>query len=123
MTNDSLRNCRILVAEDEFVIADEFCLELEDAGAVVIGPVASLDDLMRLIGSVPGLDGAVLDVNLAGEMSYVAADQLMLNGVPFIFTTGYDAASIPGRFDRIPCCEKPLSIAKVVRTITQAMHV
>ncbi len=122
MADHALRDCHILVAEDEYVIADEFCMELQDAGAVVVGPVATLDTLLRMIASGPRLDGAVLDVNLGGEMSFAAADELISAGVPFIFTTGYDASSIPGRFEHIARCEKPISIAKVVHAISQAVH-
>ena len=122
MADVTLRDCRILVVEDEYMIADEFRMELEEAGAVVVGPTATGEDALRLIATGPKLDGALLDVNLGGTMSFAAADRLMRDGIPFIFTTGYDASSIPGRFDRIPRCEKPVSINKVVRAIGRAVH-
>ncbi|WP_043837411.1 response regulator [Muricoccus aerilatus] len=122
MPDLTLRGCRILVAEDEYMIADEFCLELEEAGAVVVGPVATVEDTLSKITAAPKLNGAVLDVNLGGKMSFAAADRLMKNGTPFIFTTGYDTSVIPARFNHIERCEKPVSIAKVVRAIRRAMH-
>ena len=50
------------------------------------------------------------------------ADRLVTDGVPFIFTTGYDASVIPDHFAHVPRCEKPVSIAKVVRAIGRAVH-
>ena len=122
MSNVTLQGCRILVAEDEFMIADEFCMELEEVGVVVVGPTATVDETLRLIASVPRLDGAILDVNLGGTMCFAAADRLMGDGIPFIFTTGYDASSIPDRFGHISRCEKPVSITKVVRAIGRAVQ-
>ena len=122
MPDHSLRDRRILVVEDEYMLADELRTELGDVGAIVLGPVGTLAQAIDLIGQEESIDGAILDVNLRGKMAYPAADLLLDRGVPFIFTTGYDASSIPGRFGRIACCEKPLSIAKVVRAIGRAMH-
>ena len=122
MADRTLRDCRILVVEDDYVIAEEFCLELEEAGAVVVGPVATVEGALSTIASEGGLDGAVLDVNLGGKMSFGAADKLVEDSIPFIFTTGYDASVIPARFEHVARCEKPVSIAKVVRAIGRTMH-
>ncbi|WP_043838745.1 response regulator [Muricoccus aerilatus] len=122
MTQTTLQDRRILVVEDEYMIADEFCLELEEAGAVVVAPVATVEDALCTIASVQRLDGAVLDVNLGGKQSFEAADRLMQSGGAFIFTTGCDASSLPTRFDRTARCEKPISVNKVVRAIGQAVH-
>ena len=122
MAESALHDCRILVAEDEYLIADEFCMELGEAGAVVVGPAGTVEDALQLIASAPALDGAVLDVNLRGETVYPAADLLIERGVPFVFATGYDASIIPSRFGHVARCEKPVSIAKVVRAIGRAVH-
>ncbi|MFC7557575.1 hypothetical protein ACFQU7_43195 [Pseudoroseomonas wenyumeiae] len=78
--------------------------------------------MLQTISTTPKLDGAILDVNLGGKMSFVAADRLMAAGVPFVFMTGYDATSIPDRFEGITCCEKPLRVANIVQAISQAIH-
>jgi hypothetical protein len=57
-----------------------------------------------------------------GETVVPVADMLAECGVPFVFTTGYDASVIPGRFVRIVRCEKPVSITKVVRALGRAVH-
>ncbi len=85
---------------------------LERAGAEVIGPApgieAALDALER---TAP--DGAILDINLGGEMAFPVADALMARGVPFIFATGYDAQVIPVRFTHVKRCEKPMASEQI----------
>lgn len=53
---------------------------------------------------------------------FLALTPPLPRGRPFIFTTGYDATGIPNRFERTPCCKKPLSTANVVQAISRAMH-
>lgn len=117
MAERSLRGCRILVVEDEYMLADELEMELGDAGAVVIGPAGTVKDALAFIGSEQRLDGAVLDVSLRGDFIFPAADILIDQGVPFVFTTGYDTSIMPSRFQHVVRCEKPVNI----RNITQAL--
>lgn len=122
MTDRPLHRCRILVVEDEYLLADEITLKLEDEGAVVLGPAPSVERAMALLeGPVP--DGAVLDVNLGGEEAFPVADVLIARGVPVIFTTGYDANTLPERFVHVPKCEKPINIGRVTAALCEAMHV
>lgn len=121
MPEPSLQNCRILVAEDEYMLMDELCSDLARAGARVIGPAASLSDVLLLLSSEEHLDGAVVDINLDGEKVFPAAEILQDRGVPFIFTTGYDAGSIPVRFATIIRCEKPVRAEALTRAIRQVM--
>ena len=117
MPEPTLRGCRILVVEDEYLLADELQSALEDAGAVVVGPVGTLENAIALIESGQSIDGAILDVNLRGEMAFSAADLLMERGLPFIFTTGYDLSALPPRFANVARCEKPISITKMAAAI------
>jgi len=112
-----LQGCRVLLVEDEFMLADELRAELEDAGAVVIGPFGSLAAAIRLIRTEPRIDGAILDGNLGGELVHPAADLLVERGVPFLFTTGYDPAAIPPRFSTRPQFEKPVSLEAVIHAM------
>ena len=83
---------RVLVVEDEFVIA----LEVEDAlrRAGVVGPAATPEDAARLAPEEP-LDAAVLDVELRGGRVFPAADALAHRSVPFVFLTGYTPVMLP----------------------------
>jgi CheY-like chemotaxis protein len=107
----------ILVVEDDYLVALDLFDELRDAGAEVRGPVASVDDAIREIEKSPHLDAALLDVNIRGGRSYRAADLLRQRRIPFVFITGYDAASIDEGFADIPRCEKPADLAKISRVL------
>jgi CheY-like chemotaxis protein len=117
MNRHSLRDCHVLVVEDEYLVAEELELELLEAGAVVIGPVATVAAALALIETEARIDGAVLDANLGGELVYPVADRLLALGVPLIFTTGYDASTIPATYKGCLVCEKPVHIAAVARAM------
>ncbi|MER2252499.1 response regulator [Methylorubrum podarium] len=78
---------RILVVEDEYLIAIEMERWLQEAGAEVAGPVPDTKRALALIEMEP-LDAAVLDVHLNGEPVYPVADRLTERGVPYLFATG-----------------------------------
>jgi CheY-like chemotaxis protein len=87
---NSLRGRTILLVEDEYIIAMDMADHLRNAGATVLGPVASANDAIDLIDDhVQDLDAAVLDVNLGpGKTAYPIADRLAEIGVPYVFATG-----------------------------------
>ena len=106
--NSLLRGMRVLVVEDEAAIAMSLEDELSDAGAEVVGPAASVDAALGLIGTVHGgLSAAVLDINLRGETVLPVADLLAALRVPFIFTTGYDDGGHRGLHKAVPVLLKP----------------
>ncbi|GAA3267429.1 hypothetical protein GCM10020258_37660 [Sphingomonas yabuuchiae] len=90
MAERTLSGCHILVAEDEFLIADDLRIELGEADAVVVGPVGTLREALEMARSERRIDGAILDVNLGGDLAYPVADILIERRIPLIFTTGYD---------------------------------
>lgn len=105
--NDSaLRDQRILIVEDEYLLGIALLDSLEGAGATVIGPIGSIPDALHVLESCE-LDCAVLDINLNGTQVYPVADALRQQGVPFVFTSGYDAQFLPERFDGNPLVTKP----------------
>ena len=123
MTSErTLRDCHVLVVEDEWLVAEELHSELAEAGAVIIGPVAGLQDALEVIRQEARIDGAILDINLQGELVFPVADLLIERGVPFVFTTGYDKSVIPTRFERVVRCEKPTPLPIVVGAIGRLMH-
>ena len=73
---------RILIVEDEYFIAEDLAHGLRRRGALVLGPVATIDDAMEIINEGGPLDGAVLDVNLGGRMSFAIADVLRKKACP-----------------------------------------
>ena len=117
---DALRGRRLLVVEDEYLIAASLARGLEGRGAEVVGPAGSVRDALALVEAAGGrLDGAVLDINLRDERVYPVADALVARGVPFIFLTGYDARVIPDAYAGVPRCEKPVSSALLSRVLSK----
>lgn len=122
MPDRTLSGCRVLVVEDEYMLADELATELDDAGATVLGPVGTIENAIALLQEEEHIDGVVLDVNLRGEMVFPVADLLVERGVPFVFTTGYDASTVTPRFEHIVRCEKPINMKRVTKAIGRVIH-
>jgi CheY-like chemotaxis protein len=95
---------RVLIVEDEIVVA----LFLEDilveCGYDVAGVVSHLDDA---VGRDPDYDMAVLDVHINGRNVFDFADILARRGIPFVFATGYGERGIPERHRSRPILQKP----------------
>jgi DNA-binding LytR/AlgR family response regulator len=111
------RNLAVLVVEDEFLIADDIAFAFARLGIKTVGPAKTVQRARDLIEGNPHLDGAVLDINLRGELVFVLVDLLRERGVPVIFATGYDQASIPREYRDIPRYEKPLNYQKIVKAL------
>lgn len=122
MADRTLNRCRILVVEDEYLLADELSAELSNEGAIVLGPVPTVKDALSVIENGDAPDGAILDVNLGGEPVFPVADVLISRGVPLVFTTGYDSSALPPRFQHLPRCEKPVSIRRITAALGKALH-
>jgi CheY-like chemotaxis protein len=103
---------RILVVEDEMLVAWLLQDMLTDLGCVVIGPAASVGAALALI-EVQGLDAAVLDVNLGGQMSYPVADALLARGVPFVFSTGYASNRLQEGYRTYSALQKPYHMTEL----------
>ena len=113
----NLTGQRVLVVEDEWIIADDLAQALRDYKAEVVGPAPTLSSALSLLAAEPGLTGAVIDVNLRGAMAYPLADELQRRGVPVVLATGYEPESIPPRYAGLPRCHKPLIAAAVARAL------
>lgn len=116
---DDLAGRRILVVEDEYMVATEVVGELEARGAHVVGPVPTVARALGLVEADGALDGAVLDVNLHDEMAFPVADALTARGVRFVLSTGYDRSVIPARFASVPLCEKPVDPVEIADALTR----
>jgi CheY-like chemotaxis protein len=110
---------RVLVVEDEALIAFQVIDALEELGWEVVGPAASLAAALELAGE-ERLDGAVLDVNLRGSDVYPVARLLDARGVPLVFTTGYRAAMLPEPYRDRPKVSKPFEAETLVASVVRA---
>lgn len=111
-----LRDRHILLVEDEYFIADAMQRGLEDVGAHVVGPAASVDDALALLESEP-VSAAILDVNLDDEGVFPVAEALTARDIPFVFATGYSASDLPPQWRHVRRFEKPVDAATVVSAL------
>lgn len=111
---------RILVVEDEMIVAMLIEDILSDAGATVVGPAARVSRALDLLGG-GGVDAALLDVNLAGEMTTPVAEELRRLGIPFAFATGYGAAGVPEGFAGQPLLQKPFQEHDLNRVMAEVL--
>jgi DNA-binding response OmpR family regulator len=120
---DTLAGTRLLIVEDEALVALMVEDILIDLGCIVVDVAGSVERGLS-IANDPGvaLDGAVLDVNLGGETVYPVADALAAKGVPFIFATGYGVAGISSRFSHIPALAKPYDPRLLETTLSAALR-
>jgi CheY-like chemotaxis protein len=101
---------RVLVVEDEYMLADALADGLTALGVQVVGPVGGLEEALALAAKSE-LDGAILDINLGGETVFPLADALAARGVPYVFATGYGRDSIPEPYRGAPILSKPVDVA------------
>ena len=110
MTTDSLVGCRVLVIEDEIVIAIFIRQVLRAVGCCVVGPVGKLDTALQLAADET-LDGAVLDVNIRGGKVFPVAKLLAERGIPFVLASGYGDWALPEALQGQPRLTKPFTRA------------
>jgi CheY-like chemotaxis protein len=112
-----LHGLRVLLVEDEPLIALALEDELRDLGCEVVGPAFSLAAAVQLAGDAT-LNGAILDVNLGGQKVYPAADLLAARNLPFIFVTGYGAAGLLEPYRDRPVLQKPIALKRLVEILS-----
>jgi CheY-like chemotaxis protein len=104
--NGALKGLRVLVVEDEAMIAmliEDMLIEL---GCAMLGPASDTMRALAMIENVP-FDIAILDVNLGGERTTPIAATLRSKGIPFVFATGYGASGIHEEFKNQLTLTKP----------------
>jgi CheY-like chemotaxis protein len=110
---DRLRGLRVLVVEDEALIASLLEDTLLDLGCEVIGPAMHMNDAVQLAHEA-AIDGATLDVNIIGEKVYPVADILTERGIPFVFMTGYGVEGLRECDGGRPVLQKPYRLESLV---------
>jgi PAS domain S-box-containing protein len=108
---------RVLVVEDEPLIAGEMAAMLGEAGYDVVGPAGSLRAGLALLER-QGCDAAVLDVTLGTETSEPLARLLLGRGTPFVVVSGYTRAQLPALFRSAPLLGKPMQPAELERALS-----
>lgn len=113
---DTHRNFRVLIIEDEPLIAHSLEDALIDAGFQIAGVAGKLEKALALIES-GACDVAIVDANLGGLSASPAAVALASRGLPFIVTSGYSQEQLPGRFPGAIFIQKPCRPEQIIETL------
>ena len=116
-----LRGRRVLIVEDQYLVAEEMRRAVIKLGGQVLGPVRAGDDALR-IAAADRPDLALLDINLDGVMVYPMARELRRMKVPLIFTTGYDRSAVDAEFRDAPHLDKPVTPWSLAAAVSHARH-
>lgn len=109
---------RILIVEDDFIIAFDLAEQLADAGFSIVGPALTSRDALKLL-EAGGCDAAVLDVNLGSETSEAVAHELVERGIPFLTVSGYSSDQHPSVFRVARLLMKPMRVTHVIEELKQ----
>lgn len=111
---------RILLVEDEMLIALYIEDMLADLGFEVVGPAMRLEPAL-LMAREAVFDLAIVDINLANEKSFPIADALRERGIPFIFATGYGTNGLDDAYRGTRTLQKPFESEDLARAIRQVL--
>ncbi|MGF6227859.1 DNA-binding response OmpR family regulator [Inquilinus ginsengisoli] len=109
-------NAKLLIVEDEWLLAEQIAGALTAAGFNVMPPVPSVATALSAIDH-ERVGAAVLDIRLNGEDSFELARELERRGIPFIFASGHVRAEIPGDLCGHPVLAKPIRVGELVETL------
>ena len=98
---------RILLIEDEALVAMMIQDLLTEYGHSIIGPITRLPEAIQAAQSID-YDAAILDINLGDGMAYPVADIVVARGIPFVFVTGYEPDTVDKRFSGVSVLKKPI---------------
>ena len=114
---------RVLIVEDESLVAMLLETILEDMGCTPVGPASTIDEGFALATGAEPLDAALLDVNVAGRQVFPIAEALKSRGVPFVFSTGYGESGLSDEWRGHPTVQKPFTEAAIREALMKAMGV
>lgn len=120
MRASALSGLRVLLVEDELLVAMLVEDLLADEGCIVVGPFSRLRDALAA-ARTEALDLAVLDVNVAGEKAYPVAEVLTERRIPFLFVSGYGEGAIPADRPRWRACPKPFRSGELVAMLREQL--
>lgn len=113
-----LNGLRILVVEDDYFLATDAAMTIEDAGGKVLGPFATAEDARDALDT-NGADLAIIDINLGSGPAFELARHLDMVELPFLITTGYDQAIVPDDLRKIVRLEKPFGSNELISAATR----
>ena len=111
---------KVLVIEDEALIAMFIEESLAQIGCVSVAVASNLDDAMQKASEIE-CDVVMLDLNLAGKETFQLAEFLCQKHQPFIFSTGYGTASVPTHLQHVPILQKPFRESELQEKLQTAL--
>lgn len=121
MPEFDLSGLRVLVVEDEPLIAMDLAHSLVAAGLIVVGPLLTLDEALGAAAEVEA-DIALLDVSLGGKPVWPVAQILAVRGMPIVLITAHLTLDLPGSFALLPKLGKPTSVSTMLDVIAEVLH-
>ncbi|MCQ8783936.1 response regulator [Mangrovibrevibacter kandeliae] len=116
----ALEGLRVLVVEDESLVAMQLEDMLLDLGCAVVGPAMRLSRALEMAAEA-GIDIAILDVNLGGERVYPVAQMIRDRKIPIVFATGYGRAGVDAVWHDCPILQKPYTENQLAEMMGLAM--
>ena len=120
--NSPVSGLRVLVVEDEFLIALDIDRILENAGAKLVLTAGRIDEALRILGEDHAIDAAVLDLKLDKDSTLLIAEKLQALGIPFVFLTGAPEAAQTRGFPRAPVVAKPFDSTMLIAGLSLALR-
>jgi CheY-like chemotaxis protein len=121
MAPGGLSGLRVLVVEDEMLVAMLLEDMLTDFGCSVVGPAGDIEEAMDFAARGE-IDAALLDLNLSGRPVFPVADALKARGVPFVFASGYGESGLSESHRGAVVLQKPFRQADLERALTQLIR-
>lgn len=116
----SLADLKVMIVEDDYILAMDTEVALGDAGAEVVGPFPSEDLAIDAIQRET-LDAAVIDLNLGFGPTFVVVEELQRSGIPFVILTGYTEA-LPNELMHLHRMTKPVDTKQVVQRLSEILE-
>jgi CheY-like chemotaxis protein len=120
LSKRQLSNRKVLVVEDEMMIAMLIEDMLDEFGCRLVGPATSVPRALELIGN-EHVEVAVLDLNLDGKDTYAIADALQRKNLPFVFATGYGSTALRKEYGNRPVLQKPFQAKDLEIALAEAL--
>jgi len=107
---------RVLLVEDDFRQAADLVRLMSALDCKIIGPVARLEAALELVAR-KAIDGAIIDMMLAGKSAVPLLMLLESRKVPAIVTTAFGRAAVPRQLRHIPCLPKPINLVRLITSM------
>lgn len=118
--SELLSDRRVLILEDEFLLADDLARALKAVGGEPVGPVSTIKEAEEIVRREQ-VDAAIIDLNLHGQMASDFAERLAATNLPCLIVSGYAHDGLPRTVSSIPRIEKPVSPAAVLKALEQEL--